>query len=121
MPKWLSTARNCFTSGGFSSSPIPVRVCAEQVLPQQQQKLKLANLPLQQPLRATTAKKTTGAFRCQSHRKKKSTVEHFATAGAKIIIAGSDCKYITTAATATAVSLDKTQLNGLQSRSGAAK
>ena len=38
--------------------------------------------------------------------KEKATVEHLATAGAKVIIAGSDCKYITTAATATAVSLE---------------
>ena len=30
MPKWLSMARNWFTAGGFSSNPIPVRVCAEQ-------------------------------------------------------------------------------------------
>jgi hypothetical protein len=32
MPKCLSTARNCFTAGGFPSNPIPVRVCAEQLL-----------------------------------------------------------------------------------------
>ncbi len=30
MPKWLSMAGNWFTAGGFSSNPIPVRVCAEQ-------------------------------------------------------------------------------------------
>ncbi len=30
-PKWLSTAGNCYTAGGFSSSPIPVRACAEQL------------------------------------------------------------------------------------------
>ena len=30
-PKWLSTARNCFTVGGFPSNPIPVRVCAEHL------------------------------------------------------------------------------------------
>jgi hypothetical protein len=35
-----------------------------QVLPQQQQWLRLVKHPLQQPLRAATAKERTAAFRC---------------------------------------------------------
>ncbi len=40
-PKWLSTARNCFTAGGFSSSLIPVQVCAKQVFTKNLKKLYL--------------------------------------------------------------------------------
>jgi hypothetical protein len=29
MPKWLSTAGNRYSAGGFSSNPISVRVCAD--------------------------------------------------------------------------------------------